>query len=63
MLETNVPEPANTAGDDVGEGSVADPDKDQLLSAATELCLMYLQCEKLIKKHAKAIAPDFDSSS
>jgi hypothetical protein len=63
MLETNAPEPANTTGNDVGKKSATDPDKDQLLSTATELCLMYLQCEKLIRKHEKALNPDFNSSS
>ena len=28
---------------------------DQLLSAATELCLIYLECEKILKKHERVL--------
>lgn len=34
--------------------------QEKFLSAATELCLMYLQCEKLIKRHEAALGKDID---
>ena len=60
MRHTKTTEPVNEADGIVGENSALDLEKDQFLSAATELCLIYLQCEKIIRKHEKAAGPAVD---
>ena len=60
MRHTKTTEPVNEADGNIGENPVLNLENDQLLSAATELCLIYLECEKIIKKHEEALGPDCD---
>ncbi len=60
MLKKKVLESLDHADGEVEENSASDRDKDQLLSTATKLCLIYLECEKIIKKHEQVLGPDFD---
>ena len=60
MLKNKLLEPADKDDDTVAGHAVDDRDHDQLLSAATELCLIYLECEKILKKHERATGTDLD---
>lgn len=42
------------------EKDISNLKQEKFLSAATELCLMYLHCDKLIKKHEAALGKDID---
>lgn len=60
MLEKKFLEAVNQAEGEGAENADNDRDKDEMLSAATELCLIYLECEKIIKKHQQVLGSDFD---
>jgi len=60
MLEKKFLEAVNQAEGEGAENTDNDRDKDEMLSAATELCLIYLECEKIIKKHQQVLGSDFD---
>ena len=50
-------ERSNNPGSDAAAEYLSDPTTDQLLSTATQLCLLYLEYEKLLKKQ-KALFKD-----
>jgi len=60
MLKSKLIESMDIDDDRVAGPAGDDRDHDQLLSAATELCLIYLECEKILKKHERAIGTDLD---
>ena len=60
MLKNKLLGSLDNVDDQIKEHPVDARDNDQLLSAATELCLIYLECEKIIKKHRQVLGPDFD---